>query len=64
MTYALLWMFVVIMVFPFVWLLSSSFKVNSEIFSPTFSLLPRDPDTGAVSFTLANYKAAFQYVSF
>jgi ABC-type glycerol-3-phosphate transport system permease component len=64
MKYVWLWFFVVIMVFPFIWLVSSSFKESRGIFATTFSLLPRDPDTGEISFTLNNYKAAFAYVSF
>ena len=33
-------------VFPFIWMVSSSFKTNSEIFSYPPSLIPRNPTTG------------------
>ncbi|MEK3885508.1 carbohydrate ABC transporter permease [Paenibacillus sp. PL2-23] len=63
-TYLFLWVFVIILIFPFIWLLSSSFKESRDIFSPVFSLIPRDPDTGEFTFTLENYKNAFNRMNF
>ncbi|WP_281884622.1 carbohydrate ABC transporter permease [Paenibacillus sp. YYML68] len=64
LTYLILCLFVVVLVFPFIWLLSSSFKDSRGIFSPEFSLIPRDMDTGEISFSLDNYKAAFEHMDF
>lgn len=64
LTYFFLCLFVIILVFPFIWLLSSSFKDSRGIFSPVFSLIPRDSDTGGISFTLDNYKSAIEYMNF
>lgn len=50
-------------VFPFVWLLASSFKIASDIFSPTFSLVPRD-EFGNIWFNLTNYTIALEYLNF
>lgn len=49
-------------VFPFLWLVSSSFKESYAIFSPAFSLLPKDMD-GNIRFILSNYVNAIQYLS-
>jgi multiple sugar transport system permease protein len=43
----------IVMIFPFIWLLVSSFKPNDELFSSTFSLIPHH-------FTFDNYKNAFE----
>ncbi|MFI2857678.1 carbohydrate ABC transporter permease [Paenibacillus sp. JSM ZJ436] len=64
LTYFVLCLFVIILVFPFIWLLSSSFKDSRGIFSPEFSLIPRDFETGEISFTLDNYKSAIEYMNF
>ncbi|MFA5235773.1 MAG: carbohydrate ABC transporter permease [Bacilli bacterium] len=48
-------------IFPYVWLLSSSFKEPSQILSTTFSLLPRDGE-GRISFVLTNYVNAIAYL--
>ena len=42
----------VLMMFPFIWLLFSSFKPSNEIFSIKFSLIPKH-------FTLSNYKTGW-----
>jgi len=49
-------------IFPYVWLISASFKEPSQIFSPTFSLLPRDAN-GNIHFVLANYVSAIEYLN-
>lgn len=48
-------------VFPYLWLISASFKEPSQIFSTTFSLLPRDA-SGKIHFVLDNYKSAAEYL--
>ena len=49
--------FVVIVLAPFVWMISVSFKPDDEIFSRTVDILPRDP-------TLANYISIFQFIPY
>lgn len=49
--------------FPYVWLVSSSFKDNQAISSPTFSLLPRDMN-GNIHFVFENYTSAIDYLNF
>jgi len=49
-------------IFPYVWLISASFKEPAQIFSPTFSLLPRDA-SGNIHFVLANYVSAIEYLN-
>ncbi len=48
-------------VFPFLWLLSSSFKEPAAIFDTAFSLIPRDSE-GNIHFVLSNYVEAFAYL--
>ncbi len=50
-------------IFPFVWLVASSFKITSDIFSPTFSLIPKD-ENGIFSLNYQNYVSAFDYLQF
>lgn len=47
---------------PFVWMVSSSFKIPSDIFKTSFSLIPRNVE-GNIYFTLDNYKYAFEYLN-
>ena len=49
-------------IFPYVWLISASFKEPAQIFSPAFSLLPRDA-SGNIHFVLANYVSAIEYLN-
>ncbi|MDX8366146.1 carbohydrate ABC transporter permease [Cytobacillus sp. IB215665] len=60
--YIFLSIFAVILVGPFIWLASSSFKESKDIFSTTFSLLPRHDD-GSIYFSFDNYKYAFEYLN-
>lgn len=59
--YGVLVLLAVSFIFPYVWLVSSSFKEPSEIFSTTFSLLPRD-STGNIHFVFTNYVNAAAYL--
>ncbi|NCD31900.1 MAG: carbohydrate ABC transporter permease [Spartobacteria bacterium] len=47
------------MLFPFLWALSSSFKDESQLQMVPATVMPRDADTGAIRFSLANYKSIF-----
>lgn len=49
-------------IFPYVWLISASFKEPSQIFSTNFSLLPRDAN-GNIHFVLENYVSAIEYLN-
>jgi ABC-type glycerol-3-phosphate transport system permease component len=49
-------------IFPYVWLISASFKEPAQIFSPVFSLLPRDAN-GNIRFVLSNYASAIEYLN-
>ena len=49
-------------IFPYIWLISASFKEPAQIFSPTFSLLPRDT-AGNIHFVLENYISAIEYLN-
>lgn len=60
--YIILGLLVVLFLGPFVWLLSSSFKTNSGIFSTQFSLIPRD-DAGNLYLNFDNYKNAIDYLN-
>lgn len=60
-TYVLLALLTVTFLFPYVWLISSSFKSTQAIFNPQFHLLPIDPE-GNMRFVLSNYAQAFDYL--
>lgn len=47
--------------FPYIWLVASSFKETSGIFSPHFSLLPFN-ESGKLHFVLSNYTDAISYL--
>lgn len=53
-----------VMLFPFVWLLSTSFKYQSHMYTDLPVLIPRDPETGRYYITFENYKLAFHYLKF
>jgi len=59
--YAILSILVVILVGPFLWLVLSSFKTGSQIFTPNLSLLPLDSH-GNIRFRVDNYVYAFDYL--
>lgn len=49
-------------IFPYLWLISASFKEPAQIFSPTFTIIPRDAN-GNIRFVLANYASAIEYLN-
>jgi ABC-type glycerol-3-phosphate transport system permease component len=55
--------FVVILVFPFIWLISSSLKEGQDIFQPGISLIARD-ESGNIRYTFDHYVNAFRYMNF
>ncbi|MFR6056268.1 MAG: carbohydrate ABC transporter permease [Eubacteriales bacterium] len=57
--YVLLSLVAVTFIFPYLWLIASSFKDTSAIFSEKFSLIPRD-EAGNIKFVLSNYSQAIQ----
>ena len=59
--YALLVLLTVTFLFPYIWLISSSFKSTQAIFNPQFHLLPIDPE-GNMQFVITNYTQAFEYL--
>jgi trehalose/maltose transport system permease protein len=62
------WILVVIafvyMVFPFYWMLNSSFKNESQLQMTPATFLPRDPNTGGITLSLLNYEAVFKNTAF
>ena len=46
-------------IFPYLWLIASSFKLPSAIFSKEFSLIPRDAE-GNIKFVVENYIGAIE----
>ena len=60
--YAVLILLTVTFLFPYVWLISSSFKSTQAIFNPEFHLLPIDPE-GNMQFVITNYTQAFDYLN-
>lgn len=60
--YAVLILLALSFIFPYLWLISASFKEPAQIFSPVFSLLPRDAD-GNIRFVLSNYASAIEYLN-
>lgn len=53
----------VIMIGPFIWLISSSLKESKDIFSSTYSFIPRRED-GTIYFSIENYVEAYRYLRF
>jgi multiple sugar transport system permease protein len=60
--YLVLILLTISFIFPYFWLISASFKEPAQIFSTTFSLLPRDAD-GKIHFVLTNYISAAEYLN-
>lgn len=60
--YAVLILLALSFIFPYLWLISASFKEPAQIFSPVFSLLPRDAN-GNIRFVLSNYASAIEYLN-
>jgi trehalose/maltose transport system permease protein len=64
----LFWAFVVIafvyMLFPFYWMFNSSFKSEAQLQMTPATFLPRDPNTGSLTFSLLNYEAVFKNTAF
>lgn len=60
--YAILTLLAIGFIFPYVWLVTNSFRTPEAIFnSGQFSILPRDM-SGKVRFVIDNYKEAFEYL--
>lgn len=49
-------------IFPYLWLISASFKEPAQIFSPVFAIIPRDT-SGKIHFVFSNYQAAIEYLN-
>lgn len=60
--YMVLIMLAISFIFPYLWLISASFKRPAQIFSSTFSLIPRD-ENGKINFVFTNYIAAAEYLN-
>lgn len=54
--YLILSLFVIWMVGPFIWMVSTSLKHLSDVYTPIPQLIPRDKITGQVYITLENYR--------
>jgi trehalose/maltose transport system permease protein len=54
----------VYMVFPFYWMFNSAFKTENQLEMTPATLIPRDPNTNQISFSLLNFYAVFQNQSF
>lgn len=54
----------VYMLFPFYWAINSSFKTENQLQMTPATFIPRDRETGAVSFTWQNYTAVFHNEKF
>jgi len=57
--YLVLAVIVIYLLFPFYWAISSSLKSEAQLSMTPGTLLPRDPDTGEISFFIRNYRAIF-----
>lgn len=64
----LFWILVVILftnlIFPFYWTINTSLKSENQLMMTPATFLPRDPETGAVSFYGRNYAAVFRNDTF
>ncbi len=61
--YAILTLLAFAFIFPYLWLISNSFKDPAAIFSAEqFSLIPRDVD-GKIKFVISNYKNAIEHLN-
>ena len=61
LTYVILSILAIGFLFPYVWLIFSSFKTPEDIFSQRFSILPINEE-GHLYFSFENYKNAFEYL--
>ncbi|MBK5266229.1 MAG: carbohydrate ABC transporter permease [Acidimicrobiia bacterium] len=52
------------LLFPFYWAINSSFKTEAQLRMTPGTFIPRDPNTGAMSFTFQNYSAVFANKTF
>lgn len=50
--------------FPFYWTVNSSMKTEAQLQMMPATFLPRDPDTGNISFSFINYKAVLNNIEF
>jgi trehalose/maltose transport system permease protein len=62
--WALLVLAFIYMVFPFYWMLNSSFKTENQLEMTPATFIPKDPDTGKISLSLINFKAVFENDAF
>ncbi|MCB0077727.1 MAG: carbohydrate ABC transporter permease [Anaerolineales bacterium] len=63
--YLLVVVVVIYLIFPFYWMLNTSFKSEAQLQMTPATFVPRDPGgTGAIDFTLKNYQAVFQNDTF
>ena len=62
--YLCLGIFVLIMVLPFIWMVSASLRQPADLYSNGVKLLPTDPETGRVSVTWNNYKEVMAQLPF
>ncbi len=60
--YVILVLLALSFIFPYLWLISASFKEPAQIFSPNFTIIPRDAN-GNVRFVLSNYASAIEYLN-
>ncbi|PIE32942.1 sugar ABC transporter permease [candidate division KSB3 bacterium] len=64
----LFWILVVFMafwmIFPFYWMVNSALKSETQLQMTPATFVPRDPDTGAITISLQNFKAVFQNEKF
>lgn len=60
--YVILVLLALSFIFPYLWLISASFKEPAQIFSPTFTIIPRD-ENGNIRFVLSNYVSAIEYLN-
>ena len=62
--YLLVLLVLVYLVFPFYWMLNTSFKTEPQLQMTPATFVPRDPATGDFSFSLINYEAVFDNPTF
>ncbi|GAI98411.1 unnamed protein product, partial [marine sediment metagenome] len=55
---------VIYLLFPFYWALNSSFKTEAQLQMMPATFIPRDPESGNISFSLINYKSVIQNQEF
>ena len=60
--YVILVLLALSFIFPYLWLISASFKEPAQILSPIFTIIPRDAN-GNIRFVLSNYVSAIEYLN-